>query len=630
MFALLLLCLGCLTPLEDYLQRREALMDVDGDGFRDAAWAAGVADCDDGDPATHPGAEEDCSEIDRDCDGAVDEDAYDAPLWRSDDDGDGFGDPLREWRACAAPEGAVAADGPVDCDDARPQVHPAAAERCGGGDEDCDGAVDEAGADGARLWYFDGDGDGFGAEGEGRPGCGFDGYSAAGGDCDDGDPDAWPGGVEVCNDGVDGDCDGSSEGCRLEGEAGLRNLNAWLSGAAGDGAGAALSAGDLDGLGGAEVAAAAPGSGRVYVRPAPLEGGALGEGYALAAEGVLALSEVADLDGDGAADLAAGAPEGSPGRVYLAQGPILEDRDLSLAPLQWSGDAEGDGFGTALVVADLGGDGGPDLAIGAPWATHGGGEYEGAVYLFEGPLARAGVAEDADAVVLGGAPWVGAGLSLAAGDLDADGQDDLLLGAPFSEDQAGAVYLVQGPLDTATSLADADAAARGDAPGDALGLALAIGDVDGDGYPDALLGDALDSDGPTAGGAWLLRGPLDAPRSLEQAEAAFSGLSTGDEAGATVALSDVDGDGRADVVLGAPGADPGGATDAGAVYLFYGPVDGARDLDAADLALHHDLAGDRAGVVRAAALDGDGRADLLIGAPGGDAGGVYLLLGRGY
>ena len=108
--------------------------DLDGDGYGATSlaqqhcadelpgWARERGDCDEGDPAVHPGAEELCNEADDDCDGRVDENAGDAVTWYADDDGDGWGDPERVWAACDGPSGWVEASG--DCDDSDPDTHP--------------------------------------------------------------------------------------------------------------------------------------------------------------------------------------------------------------------------------------------------------------------------------------------------------------------------------------------------------------------------------------------------------------------------------------------------------------------------------------------------------------------------
>lgn len=106
--------------------------DDDGDGFTEIA-----GDCDDANAAVHPFALELMNGIDDDCDGVVD-----GRLWFRDADADGFGNALDSVLAAVQPAGFVAQGG--DCDDAKPSVHPGAAEIPGNGiDDDCDGQVDE-------------------------------------------------------------------------------------------------------------------------------------------------------------------------------------------------------------------------------------------------------------------------------------------------------------------------------------------------------------------------------------------------------------------------------------------------------------------------------------------------------
>jgi hypothetical protein len=107
--------------------------------------------------------------------------------------------------------------GAGDCDDAASGVNPSATEVCGGGDEDCDGLVDDAdpGRTGGSRFYTDSDGDGYGVSSSSTLACAASsGTSATAGDCDDGARATYPGATEVCANATDEDCDGSySEGC---------------------------------------------------------------------------------------------------------------------------------------------------------------------------------------------------------------------------------------------------------------------------------------------------------------------------------------------------------------------------------------------------------------------------------
>ncbi len=127
-------------------------LDEDGDGYgsqssvtaceQPSGTSDNAEDCDDADPATHPGADEACDGVDNDCDGEIDEEGgSDASTWYADDDFDGYGDPDDSLQACEQPSGYV--DNAEDCDDGSAGTYPGAEEHCDGEDNDCDGDSDE-------------------------------------------------------------------------------------------------------------------------------------------------------------------------------------------------------------------------------------------------------------------------------------------------------------------------------------------------------------------------------------------------------------------------------------------------------------------------------------------------------
>ena len=179
-----------------------ACMDADGDG--DPARSCGGGDCDDSDPTRSSHAAEVCSvtPVDEDCDGNVDEGVR--AMLHTDADRDGYGSPSSTTMGC--PSIGLVADG-TDCDDTRADVSPGASELCGNGiDDDCDGMTDESGP---TTFYADTDHDGYGVPGATTMGATCTppaGWAANAADCDDTTAATHPGiAVDPCN-GRDDDC----------------------------------------------------------------------------------------------------------------------------------------------------------------------------------------------------------------------------------------------------------------------------------------------------------------------------------------------------------------------------------------------------------------------------------------
>ncbi len=144
----------------------EALIDADGDGFYRNSPNPDLVDCDD-DPRlrgalVYPGAQEVCNGIDDNCDGVIDgPEALGTLEYWPDEDGDGYGKD-EVTTGCPTEVGLVRNN--LDCSDISERINPDADEICDGIDNDCDGAIDDADDNivGARVYYTDADGDGYG------------------------------------------------------------------------------------------------------------------------------------------------------------------------------------------------------------------------------------------------------------------------------------------------------------------------------------------------------------------------------------------------------------------------------------------------------------------------------------
>ena len=485
---------------------------VDGDHDGEAGTATGGLDCDDHRPDVHTGAPELCDGIDNDCDGAIDEDF--------DLDGDAV----------------TTCDG--DCDDSDATVAPSSPELCDGIDNDCDGLVPTAEVD---------------ADGDGAPACddcddadpathpaaaeacdgadqncdggideGFDidadGVTSCGGDCLDDNPYVRPGEAEVC-DGFDTDCDPATEPAagELDGDGdGHLPCSAWV-----DHGGVSVGGDDCDDTepsvhpGAVELCDGLDGDCDPGVSAAPSEADVDADGHLPCGPyvdaGATNTAGLPLVGGDDCDDLE---PARNPSEAEVCDG-LDNDCDAATQVASGEEDADADrhlpcsgfvdhGATNALSQVLLGGD---DCDETAPLTFPGNPEVcDGIDNDCDPATPPGGPEDDADGDrYLACSDFVARGLLNAAGQellggLDCDDGDASQVPGAWEDPDDGQDSSCDG-LDS-TSVAWAGVQLTGEAPYDSAGGSVAgRGDVDGDGLADILVGARTWERGPDTGGA---------------------------------------------------------------------------------------------------------------------------------
>lgn len=629
------------------------LVDMDGDG------AVADIDCDDEDASVFPGADELCDGIDNDCDDIVDNEPVNGETYYVDADGDGYGG-ASATTACDPDSGYVLNSD--DCNDNAAEAYPGGTELCDGLDNDCNNLIDDGAGD-VNTYYADLDGDGYGNPDTSLEACAApSNYVTDNTDCDDttaslnpdtrwyqdqdedgfGSPLFFETGCDQPKGSVDNYDDCNDEDAETYPGAAAEDPKACMVDADGDGFGDQYPAPGVDA--GTDCLDSDrnvyPGSVAEDSKACMIDSDLDGFGDDNPPEGVDAGT---DCDDDDSASYP-GADEYCNRTDNDCNG--IRDDDYALDAVTWYTDGDGDGYGdpkgsTVISCDEPSGysDNTEDCNDGESTVNPDALEdcTDGLDNDCNGSVDDVCTYDnnDADVTIGGFDSYSYSGMAYAAGDIDGNGYNDLIVGAYADSSYKGSASVVFGPI----SAGDYDISSvggltfEGVSSSGYVGYTIDSADYDGDGYDDFAIAGYYDSYvNSYAGAVYVMYGPLSSGSfDSNDADAVIYGANSYDYVGYySMTHYDADDDGVDELVVGSYGYDvrsgPSTTYSVGLVGVYDSPL-GLIANDSADYVFmgqdSYDYVGYSIGDI--GDVDDDGYNDFAYGEPGDSV--VYMMYG---